>query len=693
MVNWCVRCHTALSDLEVEFEDAAGSMYNMRYPLKDGGFVEIATTRPETYLADAAVAVNPADERYKALIGKTVILPITEREIPIIADSYVDMGFGTGCLKVTPTADPNDFEIGRRHNLPEFQCMDESGIVTVPPFNGLDRFEARKKVVEEFSRLGLLGAVTPITHSVGHCYRCASVVEPRVSLQWFVKIKPLAERAIEAVESGKTRIVPKVWEANYFEWMRNIRDWCISRQLWWGHRIPAWHCKCGHITVSESTPSVCEKCGSAEIAQETDVLDTWFSSALWPFSTQGWPQKNKTLEKFYPTSVLVTAFDILFFWVARMMMFGLKFMGEVPFKDVYIHALIRDEQGQKMSKTKGNSIDPLEMTDTYGADVLRFSLSIFAAQGRDIRISKARIEVYRNFLNKIWNASRFLFMNLDGNLPNIEEALLRDEDKWILTKLKAAVKTVEESIRNYYFNDAAFALYHFFWNYFCDWYIELIKSRIFKEDGKTAALATAAYTLRRALVAMHPFMPFVTEHIWKTLTGGKTILEERWGTESFDFPEETAKIDSVIEFIGIARNIRGEYNVPPAKLLDIYVTPKDAGIAAVIKEKEALINSVARFASINFVDSFTEEAAAGAAADYTIYVPLAGLVNIAEESARLVKELEALEKDLTAVSARLKNEGFLAKASRAVIEKDINKKSELEKQIVNIKGALETLKG
>ncbi|MDR2105591.1 MAG: valine--tRNA ligase, partial [Deferribacteraceae bacterium] len=617
MVNWCVHCRTALSDLEVEFEDESGYMYNMRYPLKEGGFVEIATTRPETYLADSAVAVNPADERYKALIGKSAILPIIEREAPIIADEYVDMTFGTGCLKVTPAADPNDFEIGRRHNLPVFQCMDEFGAITTPPFAGLDRFTAREKIVEEFTKRSLMGLITPITHSVGHCYRCGAVIEPRISLQWFVKIKPLAEDAIQAVEKGKTRILPKVWQANYFEWMRNIRDWCISRQLWWGHRIPAWHCKCGHITVAETPPTVCEKCSSPEITQETDVLDTWFSSALWPFSTQGWPKQNDLLKKFYPTSVLVTAFDILFFWVARMLMFGLKFMGEPPFKDVYIHALIRDEKGEKMSKTKGNSIDPLEMVDAYGADVLRFSLAIFATQGRDIRISKTRIEVYRNFLNKIWNASRFIFMNLGEAAADIQKAgveELRDEDRWILTKLSAAVKTVEENILNYYFNDAASTLYHFFWDYFCDWYLELIKPRIFRQDGKAAALTVAAYVLRKALIALHPFMPFVTEHIWQKLTGGKTILEEAWGADGYDFPEQTAKIDKMIEFIGIVRNIRGEYNISPAKRVDVYITPMNAEIAEIIKEKEGVINSVARLGSIKFVDSFLQEAAAGAAA-------------------------------------------------------------------------------
>jgi valyl-tRNA synthetase len=693
MVNWCVHCHTALSDLEVEFEDADAFMYNMRYPLKDGGFVEIATTRPETYLADSAVAVNPADERYKALIGKTAVLPVLNREIPVIADAYVDMTFGTGCLKVTPSADPNDFEIGRRHDLPEIQCMDESGVITVPPFAGLDRFEARKKIIEEFSRLGLMGKISPITHSVGRCYRCSSVIEPRVSLQWFVKIKPLAEVAIKAVENGETRIIPKVWQANYFEWMNNIRDWCISRQLWWGHRIPAWHCPCGHITVSEETPEKCEKCGSTAITQETDVLDTWFSSALWPFSTQGWPKENKLLKKFYPTSVLVTAFDILFFWVARMMMFGLKFMGEVPFKDAYIHALIRDEQGQKMSKTKGNSIDPLEMVDTYGADVLRFSLAVFAAQGRDIRISQARIEVYRNFLNKIWNASRFIFMNLDGaqtpDITFIEPRELRDEDRWILTKLEAVYASVEKNITGYFFNEAASALYKFFWDYFCDWYIELIKGRIFKDDGKTAALTTASYVLRKALVALHPFMPFLTEHLWKILTGGKSILTESWGTGKFGFAAEAEKIDKIIEFIGIVRNIRGEYNLNPGKRLDIFVTGAGPEITALIKEKEGIITAIARLNALTFTENYSEKAVAGASAEYTILVPLADLVDIAEETARLTKEREALEKDAVVIITRLKNEGFLAKASPAVVEKDRNKLAELEKQIANVIKAIE----
>jgi valyl-tRNA synthetase len=405
IVNWCVHCHTALSDLEVDFKESPGALYYMKYPLTDSeGNVEIATTRPETYLADSAVAVHPEDGRHKHLIGKTVTLPIINRVIPIIADKYVDMEFGSGCLKVTPTADPNDFDIGKRHNLPEYAAMDEFGIITAGKFAGLDRFEARKQIVKNFKDLGLLGGIKEITHSVGHCYRCGTVIEPRVSLQWFVKIKPLAEPAIKAVESGKIRFIPKSWQNFYFDWMRNIKDWCISRQIWWGHRIPAWHCDyCGHITVSETDVNNCEKCGSTDIKQENDVLDTWFSSALWPFSTQGWPEKSALLSRHYPTTVLVTAFDIIFFWVARMIMLGLKFMGAVPFRDVYIHALVRDEHGQKMSKTQGNVLDPLLMVDNYGADALRFSLAAFAAQGRDIRLSADRIEGYRNFVNKIWN--------------------------------------------------------------------------------------------------------------------------------------------------------------------------------------------------------------------------------------------------------------------------------------------------
>ncbi len=693
MVNWCVHCHTALSDLEVEFEDKNDFLYHMRYPLADGsGTVEIATTRPETFLADSAVAVNPDDDRYKHLIGKAVTLPVINRKIKIIADSYVDMAFGTGCLKVTPGADPNDFEIGRRHGLDEISAMDESGIITVGKYKGLDRFAARKEVIKDFEELGLMGDIKPLTHSVGHCYRCGTIIEPRISLQWFVKVKPLAEEAIKAVEEGKTRIIPKMWQANYFEWMYNIRDWCISRQIWWGHRIPAWHCAtCGHITVAEEDPSACEKCHSTDIKQETDVLDTWFSSGLWPFSTQGWPEQTDTLKKFYPTSTLVTAFDILFFWVARMMMMGLKFMGDVPFRDVYIHALVRDENGMKMSKTKGNTIDPLEMVDKYGADALRFTLAAFAAQGRDIRMSVDRIEGNRNFVNKIWNASRFLFMHIGDNIPAIEEAKLRDEDKWILTKLSEMITKVEQGIKAYEFNDAAGELYKFFWMSFCDWYVELIKERLFNDDAKQEAVATAAYVLERALVAMHPFMPFVTEHIWRELTGRESILLDSYPDTKYSFAAETTQIDTVIELISLIRNIRGEYNVNPGQKLPVYIVTGDGNVKKLFTDKERMIINMARLSELVFADLPPENSASQVSSAYAVYIPLSGLVDIQAELARLNKELKGLEKDYALYSGKLKNERYLEKASAVVIEKDKAKVAELKQQIDTINAVIANL--
>ncbi|MDR2869569.1 MAG: valine--tRNA ligase [Deferribacteraceae bacterium] len=694
MVNWCTHCHTALSDLEVEFNDSQDFLYHMKYPFADGtGAIAFATTRPETYLADTAVAVNPNDERFKHLIGKKVIVPLVNREIPIIGDEHVDMEFGEGALKVTPGHSADDFEIGKRHGLEELSCIDESGLITVPPFAGLTIADARKAIVNSFTELGLMGEIKPITHSVGVCYRCGTVVEPRISMQWFVKVKPLAEAAIEAVKRGDTKITPKAWEANYFEWMYNIRDWCISRQIWWGHRIPAWHCKaCGQITVSEHDVDVCEHCGSANIHQETDVLDTWFSSALWPFSTMGWPNtESDTLKKFYPTTALVTAYDILFFWVARMMMMGIEFMGDVPFKDVYIHALVRDKDGQKMSKTKGNVIDPLVMVDKYGADAFRFALTAFAAQGRDIRLSEDRIEGYRNFVNKIWNASRFIFMNMGEGIPAIDASALRDEDKWILTKLAAMSADVGRMIEGYNFNEAAASLYQFFWMYFCDWYVELIKERFFKDDAKEAAIATAGYVLEKALIAMHPVMPFVTEHIWQALTGGDSIMRCSWPEQAYIYEKETADIDAMIELIGLIRNIRGEYNVNPGQQLEAVIITDNASYKALFNAKADIIKRIARLSNFDFVLAAPDAAASQVHTHYTVYVPLSGLVDKEAELARLNKELKALDKDYTLYSGKLKNEKYLAKAAPEIIEKDRNKLAELELQIAKVNEAIKGL--
>ena len=487
LINWCPRCHTALSDIEVEHEDHQGHLWHIRYPIigEPGKFVVVATTRPETMLGDTAVAVHPEDERYQGLIGKTVLLPLINREIPVVADEYVEREFGTGVVKITPAHDFNDFEVGMRHGLERINVLDESGIINTAghQYEGLDRLAARAKIVDDLEAAGLLEKIDDHAMSVGGCYRCKTVVEPYLSLQWYVKVAPLAERAQDAVKSGKTRIVPKQWENTYFDWMENIRDWCISRQIWWGHRIPAWFCcHCDGITVSMETPTICSTCGSEELHQETDVLDTWFSSALWPFSTMGWPEQTAELKTFYPTACLVTGFDILFFWVARMMMMGLHFMGEVPFTDVYIHALVRDAQGHKMSKSKGNVIDPLTVIDQYGTDAFRFTLTAFAAQGRDIKLAEERIAGYRNFCNKVWNAARFTLMNLEGFIPDglsLDSMKLSQGDKWVLHRLNETIRTVDETLTDYRYNESAMALYQFTWSEFCDWYLELSKQDLY----------------------------------------------------------------------------------------------------------------------------------------------------------------------------------------------------------------------
>jgi valyl-tRNA synthetase len=521
IINWCPRCETALSDIETDYKELEGNLWHIKYPIKNSNeFVTVATTRPETMLGDTGVAVNPEDERHKHLIGKTVILPLMNREIPVFADSYVDMEFGSGFVKVTPAHDPNDFEMGKRHDLEEIIIMDEHGIINENggKYQGLDRYEARKKIVEDLTNLGLLEKVEKHVHSVGHCYRCSTVIEPYLSKQWFVKIKPLAEEAIKVVEDGRIRFVPGNWAKTYFEWMYNIKDWCISRQLWWGHRIPAFYCNdCGEVTVSMEDPKKC-KCGSTNIRQDEDVLDTWFSSALWPFSTMGWPDETPELKKYYPTSVLVTGFDIIFFWVARMIMTGVRFMKEIPFRDVYIHALVRDEHGQKMSKSKGNVIDPLIMMERYGTDAFRFTLAAFAAQGRDIILSEKRIEGYRAFCNKIWNATRFILMNLgeDFTPGTYDKSNLEVFDKWILHTMNETVKAVDSALQQYKFNEAASLIYEFWWNEFCDWYLELVKQRIYSKDPamkESSAIAkqTLYTVLKTGLKLLHPFMPFITE--------------------------------------------------------------------------------------------------------------------------------------------------------------------------------------
>jgi len=583
IINWCHRCHTALADLEVEHEAHDGHLYHVRYPFTDGkGGVVVATTRPETMLGDTAVAVNPNDERYQGMESLQVILPLMNRTIPIIKDTYVDMSFGTGALKITPAHDPNDFEIGNHHNLKRIKVIGDDGNMTSKAgrFQGLDRFECRKAVVNALKQEGLLEKIEPYQHSIGHCYRCKTIIEPNLSKQWFIKTKPLAKKAIDAVKNGDTKIIPEIWTKTYFEWMNNIKDWCISRQIWWGHQIPAWTCNtCKEIIVSMDTPAMCPACGGTDLSQDTDVLDTWFSSALWPFSTMGWPDQTPLLKLFYPTSVLVTGFDILFFWVARMMMMGIHFMKEVPFKDVYVHALVRDEEGKKMSKSTGNVIDPLSVIDRFGTDAFRFTLAAFAAQGRDVKMSEKRVEGYRNFINKIWNAARFSLTYITQSYKNITTEPLSLVDRWILSRLYRVSEKVSQGLDGYRFNDAAGALYKFVWHEFCDWYLEAIKPTLYGKEGQSRQQATLSVlwrVLHDTLVLLHPFVPFITEEIWHKLPGTQgSIMNAAFPLYSdndvgIQRDEEAESHMSLISGIitGI-RNIRGEMNISPSLSLAV----------------------------------------------------------------------------------------------------------------------------
>jgi len=697
IVNWCPRCHTALSDLEVEHEEKDGAIYEIKYPIKDTDeYIVIGTTRPETMLGDTAIAVHPDDDRYRHLVGKIAILPILNREIPIIADEYVSMDFGTGALKVTPAHDPNDFLLGKKHNLQEINIFDENGVINENggKYKGKDRFEARKLIEEELKDLGLLENIHKHVHKVGGCYRCKTVVEPRISMQWFVKIKPLAEEAIRAVERGDIKIFPQSWEKTYYEWMYNIRDWCISRQIWWGHRIPVWYCNdCGHLTVEIEDPDRCEKCGSKDIVQDNDVLDTWFSSALWPFSTMGWPEKNNTIEKFYPTSCLVTGFDILFFWVARMIMMGMKFMNKEPFKHVYIHALVRDQYGQKMSKSKGNVIDPLLIIDKYGADSFRFTLASLAAQGRDIKLAEDRIEGYRNFVNKIWNASRFILMNLGDYKPkNPEYEKLNMEDKWILSMLKETSEFVGKAIETYNFNEAALKIYHFFWLNFCDWYIEFIKMRIFKNENKEAALDTAVYVLKKSLIILHPFMPFITEYIYKLIGEKESIMLEVYPKNLKSFDTEKRDVETIIEFISLVRTVRGEYNISPALKLKVYYKTDSLEVSKLIKNNQMLISNLAKTESIEEISVDIKNSAINVSSLVTVYVPLEGIVDVDAEIKRLEKEKMALDKDFNIYNGKLNNEGYLSKAKEEVIAKDREKLSEIIAKLEKVNNSLSRFK-
>lgn len=708
IINWCPRCETALSDIETEYKELDGNLWHIKYPVKGSNeFVVVATTRPETMLGDTGVAVNPEDKRHSHLIGKTVILPLMDREIPVFADSYVDMEFGSGFVKVTPAHDPNDFDMGKRHNLEEVIVMDENAVINENGgvYKGLDRYEARKRVVADLEKLGLLEKVDKHVHSVGHCYRCNTVIEPYLSKQWFVKIKPLADEAIKVVEDGRIRFVPGNWAKTYFEWMYNIRDWCISRQLWWGHRIPAFYCdECGEISVTMEDPDKCPKCGSKNIRQDEDVLDTWFSSALWPFSTMGWPDNTPELKKYYPTSVLVTGFDIIFFWVARMIMTGVKFMDEIPFKDVYIHALVRDEHGQKMSKSKGNVIDPLIMIDSYGTDAFRFTLAAFAAQGRDIILSEKRIEGYRSFCNKIWNATRFILMNLGDNFrPKMPDtSKLEVFDRWMLHTANMAVKNVNAALEEYRFNEAANLIYEFWWNEFCDWYLELVKQRIYSKDPAAGESSDAAkqvlyYVLKTGLKLLHPFMPFITEEIWSIIKidGDSDIMISQWPeyTASMVFADESHYAETFKEIIYKIRNVRGEMNIPPDKKAAVVFKTRSPLITKIINTESVHIQALAKVDSVSIDADYTPEKtdASAVMTDLEIFLPLKGLIDTDKEKARLEKEIGKITQELQRVEGKLNNESFTGKAPADVIQKEKAKQKEYRDMLEKLQESISKL--
>jgi valyl-tRNA synthetase len=683
IINWCPRCSTALADLEVEHEETDGHLYHIRYPYQDGaGGVVVATTRPETMLGDTAVAVHPDDERYRDAAANAVILPLMDRVIPVIRDKYVDMSFGTGALKVTPAHDPNDYDIGLRHDLPVIKAIGDDGRMTdaAGRFEGLDRFDCRKAVVDALEAGGYLVKIDNYRHSVGHCYRCKDIVEPNLSRQWFVKTAPLAQKAITAVKEGRTRIVPEIWTATYFDWMTNIRDWCISRQIWWGHQIPAWTCgACQELIVAMEAPAACPACGSAALVQDTDVLDTWFSSALWPFSTMGWPERTPLLEIFYPTSVLVTGFDILFFWVARMMMMGIHFMGDVPFRDVYVHALVRDEDGKKMSKSKGNVIDPLSVIDTYGTDAFRFTLAAFAAQGRDIKMSEKRIEGYRHFINKLWNAARLCLMHLTGRQPEPGPDGHSLPDRWILSRLQALTVTVSDAIDGYRFNEAAGALYNFVWHEFCDWYLEAIKPVLYDKRGagqKSATLVVLRRVLGDTLILLHPFIPFVTEEIWHKLPGAEGSLmravhpldDTRSAALVHDHDAES-QMKLITDIITGVRNIRGEMDLPPALELTVELQSEDKKVRTTVAEHRDIILSLARVKGLSIVEPGKKPASAATTIieGGTLFVPLEGIIDFEKEAERLQKRINKVNADLLPVVKKLNNEDFLKKAPAEVV--------------------------
>jgi valyl-tRNA synthetase len=701
IINWCPHCKTSISDAEVEFEEQAGHFWHLRYPLTDGsGYLELATTRPETLLGDTAVAVNPSDERYKDLVGKTLTLPLVGREIPIIADDYVDVDFGTGVVKITPAHDPNDFQVGLRHNLPVINVMtDDAKIVEdYPKYAGMDRYEAREAIVKDLDEGGFLVKVEKHDHNVGTCYRCHSTVEPRVSKQWFVKMDELAGPAIECVKSGKTKFVPERFNKIYYHWMENIRDWCISRQLWWGHRIPAYYCdECGEVTVAKEMPEKCPKCGCTHLHQDEDTLDTWFSSALWPFSTLGWPDKTPELDYYFPTNTLVTGYDIIFFWVARMIFSSVEQMNSQPFDTVFIHGIVRDENGVKMSKSLGNGIDPLLVIDQYGADALRMFLATGNSPGNDMRYSEKRVEACRNFANKLWNASRFVHMNIDDyNVKNELPATLETEDKWILHTLNNVAKEVNENLERFELGIALSKIYDFIWNSYCDWYIELCKARL-QSEGETAqnARQVLIYVLDKILKLLHPFMPFITEEIWQTIphdTDGKTVMLEKYPEydPNLDFPSEAEEMMKVMEAITAIRTQRNEMNVPPSKKAKLFIA---TAIPETFSNGEQFFKKLASASEVEISDSFDIDGAVTVVtSDAKIYIPMEELVDKEAELKRLNKELKQVEKMLAQDEGKLNNPGFMSKAPEKVIEKIKGQAEKEREKIALIHAAMDALK-
>ncbi len=708
IINWCPRCGTALADDEVEHEEKEGKLWYIKYPMKDGNdYVIVATTRPETMLGDTAVAVNPNDERYKDLIGKTVILPLANREIPVIADDYVDPEFGTGIVKITPGHDPNDFEIGKRHNLPLINILNPDATLNdnVPePYRGLDRFEARKKVVEDLEKQGLIEKVEKHIHSVGHCYRCHTVIEPYVSTQWFVKMKPLAEKAIQVAEEGKVRFFPENWKKVYLHWLNNVRDWCISRQIWWGHQIPAWYCDdCGKVTVSREDPEKCQHCGSKNIRRDTDVLDTWFSSWLWPFSTLGWPNETEDLKYYYPTDALVTAPDILFFWVARMIMAGLFFMGKEPFRDVILHGRVLDEFGRKMSKSLGNGIDPIEVVKQYGADALRYTILAIAPLGNDLLLSMDKFKIGSRFANKIWNATRFILMNIDENIEIPEVESVWNEmsliDRWIVSLYNSTVEEITDHYERYQFDSVAKKLHEFIWGNFCDWYLELSKVDLQKGDEKTKRKTTAVllYVLEGSLRLLHPIMPFITEELWQKLPNkkGESIMIAEWPSQNPKLIDKTAeeKVKVLQEVVSAVRNIKGEMGIQPSARVNLNLKPKEKWVEEVVKEYIEYVMKLGGIESVSINSEYQKGKydAVGIGKYTDIFVPLEGLIDFEKERAKARKELKKIEFELGKTKNRLSNDKFVNNAPPEVVERERRKEKEFEEKIAKLKKLLEVI--